>query len=285
MKKRFGIILLILLALFSMGAVSHSQAFYVNDFSGVLTDSQEAGMLSAAQTLASATGAQVVVLTVKSLDGKPIEEYALEVARDWGIGDAERDNGVLILLSTGDRKVRVEVGLGLEGRLPDGKTGRLMDTHAIPYYKENDFANGTEQLFYAVLNEVRAEYGLESITPPEANESNKSAQEIKFEEGSVFAFALMFGFYLLFLIPVFVIRLLVRVFTFFSIRAKKGISAAKRYRKNNLSFAAILALFGDSLLLPLYFIGRSSRYGGGGRSGGSRGGGGGFGGGGASRGF
>ncbi len=171
-----GILLLVLLVPF-VCSFTHTDAFYVNDYAGVLTESQEAGILAAARELARKTRAQVVVLTVRSLEGKAIEEYALDVARDWGIGDEDEDNGVLILLSTGDREIRVEVGLGLEGCLPDGKTGRLIDTYAIPYYAQDDFANGTEQLFYAVLNAVRAEYNLDSVSVPDANEANKHAQE------------------------------------------------------------------------------------------------------------
>ena len=167
MKRSIAGILLILLLLpfactvVSAATPSPTASFYVNDSAGVLSSAQEAKMLSAAEALAKQTGAQVVVLTVTSLDGKAIEEYALEIARDWGIGDKDEDNGVLILLSTGDREIRVEVGYGLEGCLPDGKTGRLIDTYAIPYYAENDFSAGTEQLFYAVLNVVCEEYGID----------------------------------------------------------------------------------------------------------------------------
>ncbi len=147
---------------------THTDEFYVNDFAEVLSAEEESSILSTARSLAAQTKAQVVVLTVKSLDGKAAAEYALEVARDWGIGDDEEDNGVLILLATEDREIRVEVGRGLEGCLPDGKTGRLIDTYAIPYYTEDNFGKGTEQLFLAIVNEVCAEYGVESLSAVEA---------------------------------------------------------------------------------------------------------------------
>lgn len=173
MKKLIAGLLLVLLILpLACTAVSAavprpSGQVYVTDLAGVLSDEQERSMSAAADALSKkAEGAQVVVLTVTTLDGKDITEYALEVARDWGIGDKEKNNGVLILLSTGDREVRVEVGYGLEGCLPDGKTGRLIDEYAIPYYAENDFANGTVQLFHAVMNVVCEEY---SIDPASLN--------------------------------------------------------------------------------------------------------------------
>ena len=84
-------------------------------------------------------GAQIVVVTVQSLGGQSIEEYATELFRKFGIGDKEKNNGVLLLCSTGDRLFRIEVGYGLEGRLTDGKTGRIQDEYIIPYLKENDY--------------------------------------------------------------------------------------------------------------------------------------------------
>ncbi len=165
MKKKLSLVLLLLLILPFVCSLSPTKEFYVNDYANVLTEEQEKKMISSAANLAKETGAQVVVLTVESLEGKTKEEYALEIGREWGIGDKEKNNGVLILLSTGDREVRVEVGYGLEGAIPDSKAGRLMDDYAIPFYKEDNFSEGTELLFYAVLNTVRAEYGLEEADP------------------------------------------------------------------------------------------------------------------------
>ncbi len=252
MKKLLCMALLLLIGLLCLCSFAPTDGFYVNDHAGILTDSQESGILAAANELQRATGAQVVVLTVTDLEGKAIEEYALDVAREWGIGDKKKDNGVLLLLSTGDREVRVEVGQGLEGRLPDGKTGRLIDSHAIPYYRDNDFANGTEQLYYALLNEVRAEYGLEPIAVPGPNEENKAAQEYEPEEGLSFMGSIL------------VIVICALVF---------GGMSFVMYRGGYRSRGGFGGGFGGGF------------RGGGGRSGGSFGGGGGFGGGGAGRKF
>ncbi len=245
-KRGTSLVLLVLLLLPFICSFSHTEEFYVNDYAGVLTSAQESGIVSSARALQKQTGAQVVVLTVESLEGKDSATYALEIARDWGIGDKEKNNGVLILLSTGDRDIRVEVGLGLEGCLPDGKTGRLIDTYAIPYYEENDFANGTEQLFYAVLNVVREEYALEAVGIPEANADNKAAQEHEYEEEGMPIVAYFIG----------IIVLCVMVFAC----AKLGI-------------------------FPIFIGFGGGRGGRGGFGGGSFGGGGGFGGGGAGRRF
>ncbi len=147
-----------------MGAVlKPTEQFYVNDYADVLSQETEDAIFNASKELYDRTGAQVVVLTIASLDGKSIEDYGIETARSWKIGSANKNNGILILLSTGDREVRVEVGYGLEGCLNDAKAGRLIDEFAVPYYKDNNFAEGTQRLFYAVLNIVRQEYGLEVL--------------------------------------------------------------------------------------------------------------------------
>ncbi len=165
MKKKLSLVLLLLLLLPFVCSLTHTESFYINDYANVLSEEQEQRMLASAASLGNETGAQVVVLTVESLEGKTAPEYAIEVARDWGIGDKEKNNGVLILLSTTDREIRIEVGYGLEGAIPDITAGNLIDDYALPFYEENNFSKGTEMLFYAVLNKVRAEYGLEEADP------------------------------------------------------------------------------------------------------------------------
>lgn len=138
--------------------------FFVNDFAGCLSSDDAAYMQSLGEALYKATKAQVVVVTVESLDGESIEDYAIGLGREWGIGDEKTDSGVLLLLSSGDREVRIEVGYGLEGRLTDGKTGRILDNYAMPYLRNNDFSTGLRQAYAAIVNEVYAEYGMETTT-------------------------------------------------------------------------------------------------------------------------
>ncbi len=136
-----------------------TEDFFVNDFAGCLTASDKAEMQKLGEALYKSTGAQAVVVTVSSLDDKAIEDYGYDLANEWGIGEEKADSGVLLLLSTGDRKVRIEVGKGLEGRLTDGKTGRILDNYAIPYLKSNDFSTGLLEAYKAIVNEVYIEYG------------------------------------------------------------------------------------------------------------------------------
>ncbi len=165
-RVSFALILsIILLCPILLGAApSHTDLFYVNDYANVLSDETESQILSTAVDLEKQTGAQVVILTVNSLDGEDISDYAVETFRNWGIGDEESDNGVLILLSVGDREMWVTTGYGLEGTLTDTSLGQMRDAYAIPYYRNDDFETGTILLFNAIVNEIRTEeYGLEPL--------------------------------------------------------------------------------------------------------------------------
>jgi uncharacterized protein len=88
------------------------------------------------------TGAELAIVIVQSLDGLSVDEAAAKLFALWGIGKKGKDNGLLFLWSTGDRRVRIEVGYGLEGLLPDGKVGAILDTYVIPRFRANQFDEG-----------------------------------------------------------------------------------------------------------------------------------------------
>ncbi len=110
-----------------------SSGIYVQDNAGVFSASVSGYLQSLGRQLDQKTTAQLVVVTVPSLKGAPLEDYSLQILRQWGIGNKEKNNGVLMLISTGDRKSRIEVGYGLEGALTDGVTGQIQDQYrALP---------------------------------------------------------------------------------------------------------------------------------------------------------
>ena len=147
------IFIVVCLAIFnkSRAVVSQTSDFYVNDSAGVLDNSLKNYIISTNKSLYSQTGAQIVVVTVKGLDGDTIEDYANKLFRQYGIGDSKKNNGVLILLSIQDRKCRIEVGYGLEGTLTDGKTGRIQDDYMVPYFKNNNWQDGIKNGYNAVF--------------------------------------------------------------------------------------------------------------------------------------
>lgn len=150
--------------------------FFVDDFAGVISDEDNEEIFSRAVKLEQKTTAQVVTVTVKSLDGEAPADYALELGRKWGVGQKDKDNGIVILLSTEDREIYVAVGGGLEGALPDSKTGRIIDDYGYEYLKRNNYSKGLLEIAKAVINEIYIEYGLEpedGYTPIDNSESDE----------------------------------------------------------------------------------------------------------------
>jgi len=139
---------------------------YIFDYANLIDSSDEEKMRALAKEIEDKSKAEIVVVTVESLGSYTIEEYANELFRSWGIGDKELNNGILILVNKenlllGKRgRIRIEVGYGLEGAIPDGKAGRILDEYAIPAFERKEYSKGIKDTFLAVASEVANEYGL-----------------------------------------------------------------------------------------------------------------------------
>ena len=129
----------------------------VTDLAGVFSASAVAPMEAELENLETETGAQVAVLTIPSLEGQPLEDYALRVVEAWQLGQENRDNGVLILIARDDRKIRIEVGYGLEGVLPDAICGRIIDNAMKPAFRQGDFSGGTLRAVEVIAGLVRGD--------------------------------------------------------------------------------------------------------------------------------
>jgi len=114
----------------------------ISDFAHVIGDADRARMEQAILDLERRTGAQIGVVTVRSLGGAPIEDFAVRVFEKWGVGHEGRDDGVLVVLALAEGAVRIEVGYGLEGVLPDGLCGEINRDTMIPKFEQGDFAGG-----------------------------------------------------------------------------------------------------------------------------------------------
>jgi len=133
--------------------------------------------------LARTTGVEMAVVVVTSLDGQSVEEYAAKLFQRWGIGKAAQDNGLLLLWATSDRRVRLEVGYGLEDTLPDGKAGAILDTYIIPRFKAGQFDEG-------VLAGVDAIVRALGKQPVALVSSRSPAYDSTSDRGGVFGFGL-----------------------------------------------------------------------------------------------
>ncbi|KUG29046.1 beta-propeller domains of methanol dehydrogenase type [hydrocarbon metagenome] len=130
----------------------------VNDLAGILSPDAVKRLESALAAFEASDSTQVVVLTVPSLEGDTIEGFSIKTAQKWGIGQKGKDNGALVVVSKGDREVRIEVGRGLEGSLTDAVSGRIIDHVIVPEFKKGDFNAGVEQGVEKIMAAVRGEY-------------------------------------------------------------------------------------------------------------------------------
>ncbi|MDO8632273.1 MAG: TPM domain-containing protein, partial [Phycisphaerales bacterium] len=128
---------------------------FVNDFASILDEAAEAYLETFLETVERETSAEIVVVTVESLEGMTIEEYANRLFAEWGIGKKQQDNGVLLLIAPTDRTVRIEVGYGLESILPDGLAGEIIRTEIIPEFKSGNFPRGVGRGLNRIAQVVR----------------------------------------------------------------------------------------------------------------------------------
>jgi uncharacterized protein len=114
----------------------------VNDFANVIDPATEAAIDLQLDQLEQKTSSEIAVATVESLSGMSVEDYADRLFKEWGVGQARADNGVLVLVAPNDREMRIEVGYGLEGVLPDGLAGQVIRDDFTPRFREGDYSGG-----------------------------------------------------------------------------------------------------------------------------------------------
>ncbi|MCJ7663316.1 MAG: TPM domain-containing protein [Desulfobacterales bacterium] len=118
---------------------------WVSDFSGIIADTTKTQIDALCADVKKSTGAEIAVVTVPSLDGMSVEEYAVKLFEKWGIGEKDKDNGVLFLIAPNERKTRIEVGYGLETVITDGRAGEIIRETIIPFFKAGDYNQGILQ--------------------------------------------------------------------------------------------------------------------------------------------
>jgi uncharacterized protein len=130
----------------------------VNDYAGILSGVTVQHLDSLLANLEREESTQLVVLTIKSLEGAVLEEYSLQVLETWGLGQAGLDNGALLLIAHNDRRLRIEVGYGLEGSLTDLTAGRIISQVITPHFRQADFDQGVIAGVTAMIAAVHGEF-------------------------------------------------------------------------------------------------------------------------------
>jgi len=160
--KRHGTILLILLVVCLPLPVAALDVpalqGRVNDYAGMLAPATERHLDAALQDLERSDSTQIVVLTIASLEGDSLEDFSIRVAEQWRIGHKGLDNGAILLIAKADRKLRIEVGYGLEGRLTDLMAGRIIANVIVPYFKNGQIDQGVVEGVQAMIGVVKGEF-------------------------------------------------------------------------------------------------------------------------------
>jgi uncharacterized protein len=254
---------------------------YVTDRAHLYDSSTRSEMESKLAAFDRATSSQIFIFTFPSLENEPIENVSIKVAERWKAGRKGKDNGIIILIARDDRKVRIEVGYGLEGAIPDILASRIMNEYMIPEFREGRYGKGTKDAITILMAAAKGEY-FKGMGPRSKEEDIVITKEA-------------------------VIGILTWVFTiiavFFIVTVPVDIAGYNKYKKQNRVLRGIDPYFrwwlkASLFIIVLHFLLRiffeilvnmifSRGYGMGGRSGGgfSGGGGGRFGGGGASGGW
>jgi uncharacterized protein len=138
---------------------------YVSDFAGVLSPETLASLNSLCAQVDRQAHAQIAVVTIKSLDGEPIENFATALEDKWKVGKKGTDRGLLLIFATTDRKYRIEVGYGLEGILPDGRVGDI-GRAMVPYLRQNNFDAAVTLAVQQIAGVIAADAGVTLTAQP-----------------------------------------------------------------------------------------------------------------------
>lgn len=157
-------------------SINDKEDVYIYDKDNLIDDKAEKELNLMLIDLEKKTSAEFAVISIPTLNNLTIEEYSYKLFNELGIGKKGKDNGVLLLFSKTDTKVRLEIGRGLEGCLNDGKCGRILDNYFVPYREENNYTDATKFTVNAVLSVIAEEYNVElndveHVDVPEESES------------------------------------------------------------------------------------------------------------------
>ncbi len=141
----------------------------VNDFANIIPNNAQAKLENLLRELKQKTTDEVAVVTIADLENASVEGYAVDLFENWGIGQKGKDNGVLILVAVAQRKVRIEVGYGLEGILPDGRVGEIIREQITPAFKAGDYGGGLLQGTLAVAGIIARDAGVQLSGLPQVS--------------------------------------------------------------------------------------------------------------------
>ncbi|WP_136525216.1 TPM domain-containing protein [Geomonas ferrireducens] len=175
MKKLLFLLIALLVAGGAWAAEVPPLRGHVNDYASMLSPQAARELEDELTAFEKSDSTQIVVLTIPSLEGEVVEQYSIKVVEKWQIGQKGKDNGALLLVVKNDRKIRIEVGRGLEGKLTDLMSGRIIRNEISPAFKQGNFDVGIARGVAAIMATVRGEYKAE---PTDLRHGKKGAPPI-----------------------------------------------------------------------------------------------------------
>lgn len=190
---RFSIFFLFFTAITLLCQTDLKYSGFVNDSAFVLPYKDKIQLEKTLSALQSKTGIEFAVVTVESLEGLSVEQYSLKLFEDWKIGKKGKDNGLLLLLSVSDRKIRLETGYGLEGTINDGKAGAILDRAFLPSARQGKLDRGLINAVSEVLSELGYEDSVLKKNVSRKKENSLSPVSVTIFSGIFFiAFMILF---------------------------------------------------------------------------------------------
>ncbi len=206
MKKALRLVLMTALLLTATVAVGANVPFLtgrVTDNAQILSPDTQRIITEALKAHEDKTGDQVAVLTVPTLEGESIEEYAVAVFKEWKLGQKGKDNGILVIVAPSDRRMRIEVGYGLEGTLTDGTAGSIIRDVMTPHFKKGDYNTGINEGVKAIISVL--EGGKVPDAPAEAEGKSHVSSGLNIESDLSLIEKILFGAFIFGIIGLFTV--------------------------------------------------------------------------------
>ncbi len=159
---------------------------HVEDRANVIQPNVERQLIAVLADLERKTGAQIIVVTVETTGGVSIEDYALNLAERWKLGQKDKENGALVVVAVKDRDYRFEIGYGLEGVLPDSFVGSVGRNYFVPYFRQGDYSSGIYQGVLAMVQQVArdANVSISGAAAPVAPKAPRATGQRGYRRGS-----------------------------------------------------------------------------------------------------
>lgn len=161
---RYCLSLLLALNLLSFSAAAQNKSVpslsgkRIHDEAGVLSQQTVSYLEQSLRQFEDSTSNQIAVLIVNSLEGESIDQYGIRVAEQWKLGTSQKDNGVILIIALSEKKMRIEVGQGLEGPLPDAICNRIIRNEMAPSFRRGDYDTGVVTAIDAIRQAIKGEY-------------------------------------------------------------------------------------------------------------------------------